>query len=105
MATAMNQNNFEELVLKADKPVLVDFWAPWCGPCRMLAPVLEELEEKYADRVTIAKVDVDENTALAQQYGVMSIPMVMLFKNGEVVAKSLGYQPRVAFEQMLDKEL
>ena len=85
MALEITDANFEELVLKSDKPVLVDFWAAWCGPCRMLGPVIEEISSEYSDKATIGKVDIDSNQEYAAKYGVRNIPTVLLFQKGEVV--------------------
>lgn len=97
----LTDQNFEQEVLRADLPVLVDFWASWCGPCRMLAPVIAEIAEEYAGKVKVGKVNVDEQPNLANRYGIASIPTVMLFKNGEVVSTSLGYRPKNELETML----
>ena len=97
----LTDQNFEQEVLHADMPVLVDFWASWCGPCRMLAPVIAEIAEEYAGKVKVGKVNVDEQPNLANRYGIASIPTVMLFKNGEVVSTSLGYRPKNDLETML----
>ena len=97
----LTDQNFEQEVLRADLPVLVDFWASWCGPCRMLAPVIAEIAEEYAGKVKVGKVNVDEQPNLANRYGIASIPTVMLFKNGEVVNTSLGYRPKNDLETML----
>ncbi len=97
-----DKNNFGEIVLNSDKPVLVDFWATWCGPCRMIAPILEELAEENPD-VKIVKVDVDENPELARKYEVMSIPALFVIKNGEVVAQSLGVKPKAQLQALLDE--
>ncbi|MGX1899915.1 thioredoxin [Thermolongibacillus altinsuensis] len=85
--------------------VLVDFWAPWCGPCKMIAPVLEEVDQELGDKVKIVKVNVDENQETASKYGVMSIPTLFVFKNGEVVDKTVGYQPKEALVSLLNKHL
>ena len=100
MATEIKQDNFATFV-KQDKPVLVDFWATWCGPCRMLSPVVEEVSQAHADTLAVGKVNVDECPELAQQFGVMSIPTLILFKDGEVVDKRIGYQPKDQLEEML----
>jgi len=88
--TTLTKDNFEAEVLKSDKPVLVDFWASWCGPCMMMGPVVADLADELAGQVKVGKVNVDDNPELAQQYGIMSIPCFMLFKNGEQVATSVG---------------
>lgn len=97
----ITKNNFETEVLKSELPVLVDFWAAWCGPCRMLSPIIEEIEKEYAGKVKIGKVNVDEEMELAQMFRVASIPTVLLFKEGKVAAQSIGYRPKEDFEAML----
>ncbi|MHA3704876.1 thioredoxin [Jatrophihabitans sp. YIM 134969] len=88
--------SFADDVLTADQPVLVDFWAEWCGPCKMVAPVLEEIAGEYGDKITVAKVNIDENPQIARQYGIMSIPTMSVFKGGEVVKSIVGAKPKAA---------
>ena len=94
-------SNFESEVLRSDQPVLVDFYADWCGPCRMLAPVLEEIAREYEGGVKVGKVNVDEQMELAQKFGVSSIPLLVVFKDGQPVAKSLGYRPKEEIANLL----
>ena len=94
--------NFQDDVLNSSEPVLVDFWAPWCGPCRMLMPTIEELATEYEGKVKIGKVNTDENQQTAASYGITSIPTVMLFKNGELVDKVVGAPDKAHFENMLN---
>jgi thioredoxin 1 len=103
--TAVTDATFESDVVKADAPVLVDFWAPWCGPCRMVGPVMEQVAELYAGRVRVVKVNVDENQKTSMAYGIRSIPTVALFKGGEVVDGVLGAASLPFFTDMLDKHL
>ena len=90
----LNDENFENEVLRSDKPVLVDFWAQWCGPCKMLSPVIEEIAEEYDGKIKVAKCNIDEEMQLAVQYGISSIPTILLFENGEIVKKSIGFAPK-----------
>ena len=94
MEIKITKDNFEAEVVKADRPVLVDFWATWCGPCMMLGPVVAEIAEERKDVIKVGKVNVDEEPELAAKFGIMSIPAVLLFKNGEVVANSVCYVPK-----------
>ena len=99
-----SEEAFDQLIA-GDTPVLVDFWATWCGPCRMIAPIVEEIANEYAGKVLVAKVDVDEMGELAQRYRIMNIPTLMLFKQGQLVDKAIGARPKAALEQMLNKAL
>jgi thioredoxin 1 len=102
MALEITDGNFEELVLKSDKPVLVDFWAEWCGPCRMIGPVVEELHGEYEGKAVIGKVNVDNNPSVSAQFGVRNIPTILFIKGGEVVDKVVGAVPKAQLAAKLD---
>src|SRR5690606_29686020 len=97
MALEITDATFEEVVLKSDKPVVVDFWAEWCGPCKMLGPTIEELANDFDGKVVVGKVDVDANQDFASQYGVRNIPTVLIFQNGEVVGRQVGVAPKQTY--------
>lgn len=102
---AVTDASFQTDVLESDKPVLVDFWADWCGPCKMIAPALEEISEELSDKVTIAKMDIMENTGIPGSIGVQSIPLMVLFKDGKPVAQKLGAAPKSQLKGWLESEL
>ena len=105
MALEITDNNFEELVLKSDKPVLVDFWAEWCGPCRMVGPVVEELSKENEGKAVVGKVNVDNNAQISMKYGIRNIPTILFFKNGQVVDRSVGAVPKTQLTQKLEGQL
>ncbi len=102
MTVEVNDSNFEEVVLKSEKLVIIDFWAEWCGPCRMVDPIIKEISEEYAGRVLAAKVDVDSNPGISSKLGIRNIPTVMFFKDGEMVDKQVGAVPKSYFISKLE---
>jgi thioredoxin 1 len=102
MALEITDATFEEMVLKSDKPVMVDFWAAWCGPCRMVGPIIDQIGEEYVDKAVVGKVDVDANQEFAAKYGVRNIPTVLVFQNGEVVGRQVGVAPKNAYTDAID---
>ena len=94
MALEITDQNFDEIVLQSDKPVIVDFWAEWCGPCRMVGPIVEEIGNDYTDKVVVGKLDVDSNPGVTARFGIRNIPTVLFFKNGEVADKQVGAVPK-----------
>jgi thioredoxin 1 len=101
----LNENNFEQEVLKSDYPVLVDFWAPWCGPCQLVGPIIEELAKSYQDKLKVAKLNVDENSNLSSRYQILSIPTLILFKNGQPVDSVIGATTKHKLEALLRRHL
>ena len=101
----ITDDSFESDVLQSNAPVLVDYWAEWCGPCKMIAPILDEVASEYADKLQIAKLDVDQNAETAQKYGIRSIPCLMLFKDGDIVATQVGALSKSQLSEFLDQNL
>ena len=102
MALEITDANFDEVVMNSDKPVIIDFWAEWCGPCRMIGPVIEEMHKEYEGKALIGKVNVDHNMGVSAKFGVRSIPTILFIKNGEVVDKSVGAVPKAQLASKLD---
>jgi thioredoxin 1 len=102
MALELTDANFEELVIKADKPVIVDFWAEWCGPCRMVGPIVIEIGEEYGDKAVVGKLDVDSNPGVASKYGIRNIPTILFFKDGEIKDKQVGACPKSTLVNKLE---
>lgn len=102
MALEITDGNFEETVLNSDKPVVVDFWATWCGPCRMVGPVIDEISNEYEGRAVVGKLNIDDNQEFAAKYGVRNIPTVLVFQNGEVVGRHVGVAPKATYTEAID---
>jgi thioredoxin 1 len=105
MALAFTDANFEEIVLQSDKPVIVDLWAVWCGPCRMVGPIVEEISKEYEGRAVVGKLDVDSNPRTTAKYGIRNIPTILFFKNGQVMDKQVGAVPKAVLVAKLEKLL
>ena len=105
MALVITDANFDEVVLKSDKPVLVDFWAEWCGPCRMVGPVVEELAKEFEGKAVVGKVDVDSNPEISMKFGIRNIPALLFFKNGEIVDKQIGAVPKAVLDKKIQSHM
>ena len=105
MAIEITDSTFDEIVLKSDKPVMVDFWAEWCGPCRMVGPIMEELSDDFKDKAVVGKLDVDSNQEFAAKFGVRNIPTVLVFKNGEIVGRQVGVAPKAKYTEAINSAL
>lgn len=105
MALEITDSNFEEVVLKSDKPVVLDFWAEWCGPCRMVGPIVEEIGKEYEGKAVVGKVDVDSNPGISAKFGIRNIPTILFFKNGEIVDKQVGAVPKQVLVNKLEAVL
>jgi thioredoxin 1 len=105
MALEITDGNFEELVMKSDKPVMVDFWAEWCGPCRMVGPIVEELSNEYQGKAVVGKVDVDNNPNISMQFGIRNIPTILFFKGGKMVDKQVGAAAKNVLESKLQAQM
>ena len=105
MALEITDSNFEELVLKSDKPVMVDFWAEWCGPCRMVGPIMDEISIDFEGKAIVGKLNVDSNQEFAAKYGVRNIPTVLVFKDGEVVGKQVGVAPKAKYAEAINSAM
>jgi len=105
MALEITDANFEETVLNSSKPVLVDFWAAWCGPCRMVGPIIDELSKEFEGKAVVGKIDVDANQEFAAKYGVRNIPTVLLFKDGELISRQVGVAPKKTYEDAINAAL
>lgn len=99
------ESNFDEEIMNSETVVVADFWAPWCGPCKMLTPILQELDREIGDKVKFVKINVDENPILANKFGVASIPNVIMFKNGDIVENIVGFRPKIEFEKIIQNNL
>ena len=102
MAQAVNDSNFDAVVTASDQPVVVDFWATWCGPCRMISPIVDQMAEKYAGRVSVVKCNVDDSTDIPVKFGILNIPTLLFFKNGEVVDRVVGAVPQAELEKKIE---